>query len=353
MARRSRSRRGWRAPGSAVTAAAPPSASCPTAASTSSGREGRGARVVGPNTTAFLVALDAGVSVVGARMRPGAAPALLGVDAAALRDGSVALADVWGDDAGRLEQRLERCAEQRIEVLLAALGAVPASRRRARPARSRGGRAPARARRPRRRARARARRQRAPAAPPLRGRGRLRPEAPGARAAPRARARRGARRRGARAGRGRRGLRRPGALRARLPRAGRRAAVGARLSRRARVGDLTASVSYKTPPPGARACTAMSLTSCRRSRTSARRSRASSSAWTSAASRTCAGATARSSSSASARSTPAPRPVPARHVRRRRRLRQRRAAAAVVGVQPRAQGARPWLTAPDRCCWAG
>ena len=48
-----------------------------------------------------------------------------------------------------------------------------------------------------------------------------------------------------------------------------------------------------------------------------------------------------------------PRPVPAGHVRRRRRLRQRRAAAAVVGVQPRAQGARPWLTSADRCCWAG
>ena len=86
--------------------------------------QGRGARVVGPNTTAFLVALDAGVVVVGARMRPGAAPALLGVDAASLRDGSVALADVWGDDAGRLEDRLERSGDSgqpRVEVLLAAL----------------------------------------------------------------------------------------------------------------------------------------------------------------------------------------------------------------------------------------
>jgi len=83
--------------------------------------QGRGARVVGPNTTAFLVALDAGVAVVGARMRPGAASALLGVDAASLRDGSVALADVWGDDARRLEDRLERSEQQRVEVLLAAL----------------------------------------------------------------------------------------------------------------------------------------------------------------------------------------------------------------------------------------
>ena len=84
--------------------------------------QGRGARVVGPNTTAFLVGLDAGVSVVGARMRPGAAPALLGVDAAALRDGSVALAEVWGDDARRLEDRLERGVRPRAGLLLEALG---------------------------------------------------------------------------------------------------------------------------------------------------------------------------------------------------------------------------------------
>jgi AraC-like DNA-binding protein len=85
--------------------------------------QGRGARVVGPNTTAFLVGLDAGMAVVGARMRPGAAPALLGIDAAALRDGSVALAEIWGDDARRLEDGLEDAGAQPVALLLAALHA--------------------------------------------------------------------------------------------------------------------------------------------------------------------------------------------------------------------------------------
>ncbi len=82
--------------------------------------------MVGPNTTAFLVALAAGVNVVGARMRPGAAPALLGVDgAAALRDGRCALAEVWGDDGRRLEQQLDAApdAALRTAVLLDALHA--------------------------------------------------------------------------------------------------------------------------------------------------------------------------------------------------------------------------------------
>ena len=85
--------------------------------------QGAGAHVVGPNTTAFLVALDAGVRVVGARMRPGAAPALLGVDGASLRDERLGLADVWADDGRRLEQRLDDADDcDRVELLLAALG---------------------------------------------------------------------------------------------------------------------------------------------------------------------------------------------------------------------------------------
>jgi len=81
--------------------------------------EGAGAQVVGPNTTAFLVELDAGVSVVGARMRPGAAPALLGVvAAAALRDGRCALADVWHDDGRRLEQQLGAAAGPAVRAAL-------------------------------------------------------------------------------------------------------------------------------------------------------------------------------------------------------------------------------------------
>jgi len=86
--------------------------------------EGRGASVAGPNTTAFLVALDAGVSVVGARMRPGAAPSLLGVDAAALRDASLSLAEVWQDEGRRLEERLDGARPgERADLLLAALAA--------------------------------------------------------------------------------------------------------------------------------------------------------------------------------------------------------------------------------------
>jgi AraC-like DNA-binding protein len=88
--------------------------------------QGAGAHVVGPNTTAFLVALGAGVSVVGARMRPGAAPALLGVDAAALRDGRLALAEVWQDDGRRLEERLEAtggAGPQCVALLRDAIGA--------------------------------------------------------------------------------------------------------------------------------------------------------------------------------------------------------------------------------------
>ncbi len=88
--------------------------------------QGAGAHVAGPNTTAFLVALGAGVSVVGARMRPGAAPSLLGVDAAALRDGRLPLAAVWHDDGRRLEERLEALGDagpERAQLLRDALAA--------------------------------------------------------------------------------------------------------------------------------------------------------------------------------------------------------------------------------------
>jgi len=85
--------------------------------------DGRGARVVGANTTAFLVTLGPDTSVVGARMRPGAAPGLLGVDAAALRDGHLALADVWADAGRRLEERLDAARDhERGALLLAAVG---------------------------------------------------------------------------------------------------------------------------------------------------------------------------------------------------------------------------------------
>lgn len=82
--------------------------------------QGAGTLVVGPNTTAFLVPVDAGVRVVGARMRPGAAGALLGIHAAALRDGRVALHEVWHDDGHRLTARLDADADP-LGVLVTAL----------------------------------------------------------------------------------------------------------------------------------------------------------------------------------------------------------------------------------------
>jgi AraC-like DNA-binding protein len=60
------------------------------------------------------------VRVAGVRTRPGAGAALLGVDAAALRDAHLPLADVWHDDGRRLAARLDD-AEDRVGTLLAAL----------------------------------------------------------------------------------------------------------------------------------------------------------------------------------------------------------------------------------------
>ena len=80
--------------------------------------EGVGAQVVGPNTTAFLVALERGVAVVGVRMRPGAGAALLGIDARELRDGRIALGALWRDDGPRLEHRLDAADGDRVGLLL-------------------------------------------------------------------------------------------------------------------------------------------------------------------------------------------------------------------------------------------
>ena len=57
-------------------------------------------RVAGPDTGAVVERLPAGGSVLGFQLRPGAAGALLGVPASALRDERVDLEDLWGR-AGR------------------------------------------------------------------------------------------------------------------------------------------------------------------------------------------------------------------------------------------------------------
>lgn len=82
--------------------------------------QGAQASVVGANTTAFLVELPAGTQVVGVRMRPGAAPPLLGVDGERLRDARIGLSQIWGDEGRCLEERLESSATP-AETLMAAL----------------------------------------------------------------------------------------------------------------------------------------------------------------------------------------------------------------------------------------
>ncbi|MGI8593603.1 MAG: AraC family transcriptional regulator [Solirubrobacteraceae bacterium] len=73
--------------------------------------EDGGTQIVGANTTAFLVPLPAGAHVVGARLRPGAAPALLGVAGEALCDTRVPVAYVWGSEGARLAAALDDHAD--------------------------------------------------------------------------------------------------------------------------------------------------------------------------------------------------------------------------------------------------
>jgi len=84
--------------------------------------EGSGTQVVGTTTGAFLVSVPVGARVAGVRMLPGAGGALLGIDAAALRDARVALADLWADDGRVLEERMQAAADP-VVALLAELGA--------------------------------------------------------------------------------------------------------------------------------------------------------------------------------------------------------------------------------------
>lgn len=93
--------------------------------------EGAGTQIVGPNMQAFLVALAPGTRVAGVRLHPGAAPPLLGVDAAELRDARAPIEGVWGDDGARLADDLATYAngaaahsdDHHRELLLAALAA--------------------------------------------------------------------------------------------------------------------------------------------------------------------------------------------------------------------------------------
>jgi AraC-like DNA-binding protein len=65
-----------------------------------------GTSVVGANTTAFLAGTARGERIVGARMRPGAAPVLIGVEPEAVRDQRVPIELVLGDEGARLTAML-------------------------------------------------------------------------------------------------------------------------------------------------------------------------------------------------------------------------------------------------------
>jgi len=82
--------------------------------------ENGGTQIVGANTTAFLVPLTPGVRVVGARLRPGAAPGLLGVASEALRDARVPVESAWGSDGARLTAALDEHVDP-VDGLRAAL----------------------------------------------------------------------------------------------------------------------------------------------------------------------------------------------------------------------------------------
>ncbi len=80
-----------------------------------------GLRVAGPNTTAFTARIPRGGAAAGVRMRPGGAPALLGLDAAGLRDTSPPAVDALGPGLAPLAEALDGAAgpRERGELMLA------------------------------------------------------------------------------------------------------------------------------------------------------------------------------------------------------------------------------------------
>lgn len=70
--------------------------------------EDLGTLIVGANTTAFVVCNPPGVQVAGARLRPGGAPALLGLVAPALTDGRGPVAELWPERGPRLAAALQQ-----------------------------------------------------------------------------------------------------------------------------------------------------------------------------------------------------------------------------------------------------
>ncbi len=75
--------------------------------------------VAGPDTVAARSELGRGIEIAAVRFRPGAAPAVLGLPASALRDQRVPLAELW-PDATALAARVDAAAD-RVAVLEAAV----------------------------------------------------------------------------------------------------------------------------------------------------------------------------------------------------------------------------------------
>jgi hypothetical protein len=67
---------------------------------------GSALRVIGPQTGPLVEHLGPGTILVGARLRPGAAPAVLGLPARELTDLSVGLSQVWGNHLDGLDARM-------------------------------------------------------------------------------------------------------------------------------------------------------------------------------------------------------------------------------------------------------
>jgi AraC-like DNA-binding protein len=67
-----------------------------------------GGRVVvcGPETSGWQAALPAGTRALGLRLRPGVAPAVLGLPSSAVREQRVDLTDLWGASARTVGQRI-------------------------------------------------------------------------------------------------------------------------------------------------------------------------------------------------------------------------------------------------------
>jgi AraC-like DNA-binding protein len=73
--------------------------------------------LAGPDTGPVPSTRPPGTTVAGVSFHPGVAPALLGFPADELRDLRVPLTDVWGGDAGRLEQHLDESPSARLKLI--------------------------------------------------------------------------------------------------------------------------------------------------------------------------------------------------------------------------------------------